>query len=267
MQAAERLEELQRASCPSGRHLSGPPVGYMLDDNSTLLLTPLHQTSANGEVVNRIGVAAHYLAPMTAQDLSAGRDPGLAKALALPGIISAPNRLLWSPEAIMRVRRARPRCWSYTGRRDRPPSLPTVHTGGSPVLRRMNPSAVAAPTGKYHHVVTVPAGSDLAFVSGQVGYPPDGGPPATDPAAQAQQAFDNVGAIVREIGATPSDIVKFTTLVVGPEGLAGFRAARDAVFADWYPDGDVPANTLMMVAGLASVEILVEIEAVVALPR
>jgi enamine deaminase RidA (YjgF/YER057c/UK114 family) len=120
--------------------------------------------------------------------------------------------------------------------------------------------------GKYHHAVTVPAGTDLAFISGQVGNHLDGRPIESDATAQARQAFANLGAIVRDLGATHGDIAKFTTLVVGAEGLAGFRAAREEVFADWYPEGDVPANTLMVVAGLAAPEIVVEIEAVVALP-
>ncbi|MCP2329593.1 carboxyl-terminal processing protease [Hamadaea flava] len=63
--------------------VSGMPSAYALDDNSVLLLTPLHHRSANGEIINGIGVAVDYPAPMTAADLSAGRDPALDKALAL----------------------------------------------------------------------------------------------------------------------------------------------------------------------------------------
>jgi len=121
--------------------------------------------------------------------------------------------------------------------------------------------------GRYHHAVTVPAGTDLAFISGQVGNYLDGSPIVSDPTAQARQAFVNLGAIVRALGATPSDIVKFTTIVVGPDAIAGYRSAREDVYSDWYPEGDVPANTLIMAAGLASPEIVVEIEAVVAVPR
>jgi carboxyl-terminal processing protease len=50
--------------------VSGLPTGYLLDDNRTLLLTPRHQTAANGEVVNGIGVAVDYQAPMTPLALS-----------------------------------------------------------------------------------------------------------------------------------------------------------------------------------------------------
>jgi enamine deaminase RidA (YjgF/YER057c/UK114 family) len=110
----------------------------------------------------------------------------------------------------------------------------------------------------------VPAGTDLAFVSGQIGNHADGRTIDPDATVQALQTFHNLDAIVHDLGATPRDIVKFTTLVVGTAGLAGFRAAREQVFPDWYPDGEFPTNTLMMVVALASPEVLVEIEAVVA---
>jgi carboxyl-terminal processing protease len=55
----------------------------VLNDDSTLLLVSRHEVSANGEIINGIGVAADYQAPLTAPDLSAGRDPGIDKALLL----------------------------------------------------------------------------------------------------------------------------------------------------------------------------------------
>jgi carboxyl-terminal processing protease len=63
--------------------VSGPSRPYLLDDNSQLLLPFLHELAANKEVIDTIGVAPDYAAPMTAADLSAGRDPGVAKALTL----------------------------------------------------------------------------------------------------------------------------------------------------------------------------------------
>jgi len=133
------------------------------------------------------------------------------------------------------------------------------------MLHRSNPPVVPAPIGRYHHAVTVPAGTDLVFLAGQIGNHLDGRPVAEDAVDQARQAFANIAAIIGSLGGTPADIAKFTTLVVGQDGLTGFRTARDEVFAVWYPDGELPANTLIMVAGLASPEIVVEIEAVVAL--
>ncbi|WP_030913196.1 S41 family peptidase [Streptosporangium amethystogenes] len=63
--------------------VSGPGAGYLLDDGSVLILPKIHEIGANREVVNTIGVAPDHQAPTTSADLSAGRDPGVAKALTL----------------------------------------------------------------------------------------------------------------------------------------------------------------------------------------
>ncbi|MFI6450382.1 S41 family peptidase [Streptosporangium amethystogenes] len=63
--------------------VSGPGAGYLLDDGSVLILPKIHEIGANREVVNTVGVAPDHQAPMTSADLSAGRDPGVAKALTL----------------------------------------------------------------------------------------------------------------------------------------------------------------------------------------
>ncbi|NUS56389.1 MAG: PDZ domain-containing protein [Streptomycetaceae bacterium] len=63
--------------------VSGKPLAYRLEDGSTLLLPKKHHVSANGERINDIGVAVDVEAPVTAADLSAGRDPGMDKAVAL----------------------------------------------------------------------------------------------------------------------------------------------------------------------------------------
>lgn len=82
----------------------------------------------------------------------------------------------------------------------------------------------------------------------------------------SQPAFANLGVILEDFGATPAYIAKLMTFVVSADSLPGFRTARDEVFADWYPDGEVPAHSLAVVAGLAAPELLIEIEAVVAVP-
>jgi enamine deaminase RidA (YjgF/YER057c/UK114 family) len=135
------------------------------------------------------------------------------------------------------------------------------------MLSRSNPPGVAAPIGKYHHTTTVPADMNLVFVSGQVGDHLDGSPVALDAAAQARPAFANLRAILEELGSTPAHIAKLVTFVAGADSLSGFRAARDEVLASWYPDGEVPTHSLAVVAALAAPELLVEIEAVVAVPR
>jgi carboxyl-terminal processing protease len=61
--------------------VSGPAEPYLLLDGSILGLPQYYDLAANGEIVNTIGVAPDHYVPLTAADLSAGRDPGLAKAM------------------------------------------------------------------------------------------------------------------------------------------------------------------------------------------
>ncbi|WP_165975273.1 S41 family peptidase [Actinomadura rubrisoli] len=63
--------------------VSGPAVPWVLDDGSTLTLPQRHEIAANKEIINTVGVAPDHQAPVSSADLSAGRDPGLAKALSV----------------------------------------------------------------------------------------------------------------------------------------------------------------------------------------
>jgi carboxyl-terminal processing protease len=80
---ASAVKDLHLATLVGARtagEASGPAATYQLEDGSGLSLPKFYQIGANKEIVNTIGVAPDYFAPMTAADLSAGRDPGLAKA-------------------------------------------------------------------------------------------------------------------------------------------------------------------------------------------
>ncbi|MGM1060541.1 S41 family peptidase [Saccharothrix sp. Mg75] len=63
--------------------VSGPAQPYLLDNGTVLALPKLHEIGADREVVDTVGVAPDHHAPLTAADLSAGRDPGLDKAVSL----------------------------------------------------------------------------------------------------------------------------------------------------------------------------------------
>ena len=133
-------------------------------------------------------------------------------------------------------------------------------------VRRWNPTEIAPPIGKYSHLAEGPSGHRLIFVSGQVGNLPDGtlaGPGAVE---QTRQVFANLEALLAHLGVTPGHIVKLLTFVAGTEHLPGFGAARDEVFARWYPDGGYPGHSLAVVAALAGPDLAVEMEAVVAVP-
>jgi carboxyl-terminal processing protease len=65
--------------------VSAPAAPYLLDDASLIILPAKRELSAHHELINGIGVAPDYYVPLTAQDLSTGHDPDIAKALTLLG--------------------------------------------------------------------------------------------------------------------------------------------------------------------------------------
>jgi carboxyl-terminal processing protease len=65
--------------------VAAPAAPYLLDDASLIILPAKHELSADHELINGIGVAPDYYVPLTAQDLSTGHDPDIAKALTLLG--------------------------------------------------------------------------------------------------------------------------------------------------------------------------------------
>ncbi|MEV4896658.1 S41 family peptidase, partial [Nonomuraea sp. NPDC055795] len=66
--------------------VSGPAQGYLLSNNTMLSLPSQHHLAPNREVIDRVGVAPDHYVPATPEDVAAGRDAALAKALTLlPG--------------------------------------------------------------------------------------------------------------------------------------------------------------------------------------
>ena len=122
------------------------------------------------------------------------------------------------------------------------------------------------PLGAYSVGMTVNAGR-LLYVAGQVGVNVEGNLVGQgDAAAQTRQVLQNIGHVLAAAGAGFSNVVEFTTYVVGRESVQGFIDGRNQVFPDIFPNGDYPPNTLLVVDGLVREEFLVEIKAVAALP-
>ena len=94
----------------------------------------------------------------------------------------------------------------------------------------------------------------------------DGKPAAPDVVAQTRQVFQNLGHVLVGAGATFSNVVEFTTYLVGRSSIQPFIDARTELFPGLYPGGDYPPNTLLVIAGLVQEEFLVEIKAVATLP-
>ena len=120
--------------------------------------------------------------------------------------------------------------------------------------------APPSPNG-YSHVVSVAPGSRLIHTSGQVAIDADGKvPPGW--ADQTRLVFRNLTGVLAAAGASWGDVVKLTYFVTGVEELLTVRAVRDEFVDVTRP----PASSLVQVAGLFRPDLLIEIEAVAAVP-
>ncbi|MDP6452350.1 MAG: RidA family protein [SAR202 cluster bacterium] len=130
----------------------------------------------------------------------------------------------------------------------------------------VNTQSAPQPIGDYSQAIRTST-KDLLFIAGQVSVDMEGNVVGKgDAAAQTRQIFENLGNILSSQGASFSDVVEFTTYVVGRESSAGYREARAEVYPSLFPDRDFPANTLLIISGLASEDFLVEISAIAAIP-
>jgi enamine deaminase RidA (YjgF/YER057c/UK114 family) len=130
----------------------------------------------------------------------------------------------------------------------------------------LTPMQDGKPIGMYSAGFAVdPAG--LVFVSGQVAMDADGRVVGEgDFAAQADQVYRNLSAVLGEAGCTLRDVVKFTTFLVRSEDWGAYAEWRKAHYPRLFPDGIYPANTGLVVRELARPQLLLEIEAIAARP-
>jgi enamine deaminase RidA (YjgF/YER057c/UK114 family) len=127
--------------------------------------------------------------------------------------------------------------------------------------RFVNPPGMK-PLGMYSQV-TVATGGSLAFISGQVAVDAQGKVVGEgDIEAQAVQVFENLKLALGGIGANFDDVIKFTIFIVGLD--AARRKAVMDVRGRYINRERPPAATMIGVDALVQPELLVEIEAVVA---
>jgi enamine deaminase RidA (YjgF/YER057c/UK114 family) len=129
------------------------------------------------------------------------------------------------------------------------------------MIELVNPDGLPVPDSYTH--VAIASGSRLVFIAGQVAEDADDnlvGP--GDFAAQARQAFANLGRCLDAAGAAPEHVARITIYVVDhrPEYLAQISAARVEVFG-----AHKPADTILGVQSLAEPGRLIEVEAIAVL--
>ena len=120
----------------------------------------------------------------------------------------------------------------------------------------MNPNTVHKPGGAYSHTVKVPANAEWLVISGQVGVDAKG-KLASGVRKQSEQVFRNIIACLRANAMSKKDLVKFTVYITDSRFIADYRAARRKVIGD----NTLPTSTLVIIDGLASPDMLIEIEA------
>ena len=129
------------------------------------------------------------------------------------------------------------------------------------VVRFLNPSSMPQSVG-YTQVVEVTS-SKLLYLSGQIAINPAGQIVGVgDLHAQTQQVFENLKAGLVAAGATFEHVVKLQLYLLDIRQIQVVRDVRDRYINMQFP----PASTAVEVRRLFRDELLIEIDAIAALP-
>ena len=125
--------------------------------------------------------------------------------------------------------------------------------------RFYDPQNVSTRPIPYSHGAEVEAGSKLLFMSGQVGRTVPDGVILPDFEAQIRQTFVNIEATLDGAGMNLTNLVKMTTYITDRKYLEAMREIRREILGDHKP-----AHTLVIAAGLAFEEYLIEVDCIAA---
>ncbi|AOS61893.1 RidA family protein [Actinoalloteichus hymeniacidonis] len=128
----------------------------------------------------------------------------------------------------------------------------------------VNPAGLHNPVPRgYSHTAAISADTGLVLIAGQYGSTPDGEIVSSDFTEQVEQTFRNIGVALAAHGLDLGHVVQLRTYVVNHDvGKLGPIAA--AVRKNWGENP--PTQTLIGVAGLATPDVLFEVEALAARP-
>ncbi|HEX4194382.1 MAG TPA: RidA family protein [Stellaceae bacterium] len=121
-----------------------------------------------------------------------------------------------------------------------------------------NPPSVA-PGGGYSHGIELPPNARIVYCAGQLGLKTDGTMAGDDIRSQAEQAWRNIGAVLRSAGMDYENIVKLTHYLTRREDIPGYREVRAQFLGKL-----APASTLLVISALARPEAVIEVEVVAA---
>jgi reactive intermediate/imine deaminase len=129
---------------------------------------------------------------------------------------------------------------------------------GAQSIERINPDGLSKPA-TYSHVVKV---GKMLFISGQVAFDSQGKLVGeNDMKAQLRQVLENLKTALASQKADFSNVVKINTFTTNIEAYLAAAEIRAEYFKD-----NRPASTLVEISKLARPGLMVEIEAIAALP-
>lgn len=130
------------------------------------------------------------------------------------------------------------------------------------MIRLWTPETMPQPASRYSQCALAEGVTRRLEIAGQVGVHPDG-TLAIGLADQLDVAFANVDRALAAAGMGRANLMKITVYLTdpSPEAVALYRVRRDLWLGS---DASPPAATLLVVAGLASPALVVEVDAIAA---
>jgi 2-iminobutanoate/2-iminopropanoate deaminase len=122
------------------------------------------------------------------------------------------------------------------------------------MIQRLNPDTVPKPASAYVQAVVHSASARRLVISGQIGMTAEG-KLLDGMEAQLRQCWVNLFAVMKAAGFEKRHLVKSVIYVTRPGQIALSRRLRDEAM-----DGHASASTYLEIAGLASPDLLCEIE-------
>jgi 2-iminobutanoate/2-iminopropanoate deaminase len=118
--------------------------------------------------------------------------------------------------------------------------------------------------GLYSHAAELSPHSRILYIGGRCGIDESGKVVSPDIGPQFTQAFTNIGRVLAAAGMGYENLARLTTYLTTEDDIEGFYEARANLFADIYPLGKYPPNTLLIVSRLVDPTFRIEIDSVAA---
>ncbi len=124
----------------------------------------------------------------------------------------------------------------------------------------IQPQSLSDPRPRYSQGIVTQPGK-LLFIAGQTASDKNGNVVGKgDIEAQTKQVFDNIQAVLKEVGGSLENLVMTTTYITDIKYREGYGKVRGQLYK-----GDPPTSTLVVVKGLANPDYMIEIACVAAL--